>query len=203
MQDELIKGYMTRKFQEILWTGMAAAGSDPLKLARARVQACERVQLPVLAILGFEASRKGLQQSIQAFTPAMNGHPVIAEKNILMQYLISPDVQQEVAKRLGTAPVGIGRFRAQNPNPEDWRDDLDAGRVWQVVGGEDKGGIIVRLSESTSSPQLGQRISTGAKLLELELREERLKFEKLSGDGPDIGWVSIALKGSMLVQALY
>mmetsp|Transcript_16552 Transcript_16552/g.34592 ORF Transcript_16552/g.34592 Transcript_16552/m.34592 type:complete len:191 (+) Transcript_16552:32-604(+) len=69
--------------------------------------------------------------------------------------------------------------------------------VWQVVGGGDKGGIIVRAGKDTQSDAL-DRISTGAFVLQLELEEERLHYEKLSGTGPQQGWVGIKFKGKDL-----
>mmetsp|Transcript_49481 Transcript_49481/g.105785 ORF Transcript_49481/g.105785 Transcript_49481/m.105785 type:complete len:191 (+) Transcript_49481:105-677(+) len=66
-------------------------------------------------------------------------------------------------------------------------------QVWQVVGGGDKGGIIVREGKDTQSAAL-DRISTGAFVLQLEFEQERLHYEKLSGTGPQQGWVGIKLK---------
>ncbi|CAE7209823.1 unnamed protein product [Symbiodinium necroappetens] len=61
---------------------------------------------------------------------------------------------------------------------------------WEVVGGSDKGGILVREGQSTTSKQLADRLSTGALVEELDLRGERLQFKRLTGTGPEIGWVS-------------
>lgn len=67
------------------------------------------------------------------------------------------------------------------------------------MGGADKGGIIVRSGESTSSDQTTERLSTGATVREILLAGERLNYEKLSGDGPSRGWVSLRLKGKDLL----
>lgn len=72
--------------------------------------------------------------------------------------------------------------------------------TWEVVGGADKGGILVRAGKDTSSEQLPDRLATGAKLEELELAGDRLHFKKLSGDGPGEGWVSLKAGGKVLVQ---
>lgn len=63
-------------------------------------------------------------------------------------------------------------------------------QVWQIVGGADKGGIIVRAGQDTRSDALA-RISTGAYVEELDLFGDRLHYRKLSGTGPKEGWVSI------------
>jgi len=74
------------------------------------------------------------------------------------------------------------------------------GQEWEIVGGADKGGILVREGENTSSKEVPQRLSTGAKVLEKELRGQRLNYKKISGTGPEEGWVSISLKGKELAR---
>lgn len=69
---------------------------------------------------------------------------------------------------------------------------------WEVVGGSEKGGILVRQGPELTSKQLEERLSSGAELEELELRGERLHFRKLSGRGPPEGWISIKLKDKVL-----
>lgn len=73
------------------------------------------------------------------------------------------------------------------------------GQRWEVVGGADKGGILVRGGQSTTSEQLGDRLATGAVVEELELVGERLRYQKISGAGPDAGWVSTSLKDKELL----
>mmetsp|Transcript_63059 Transcript_63059/g.148085 ORF Transcript_63059/g.148085 Transcript_63059/m.148085 type:complete len:367 (+) Transcript_63059:27-1127(+) len=72
--------------------------------------------------------------------------------------------------------------------------------TWEVVGGGDKGGILVRSGQATSSEQLAERLSTGATVTELELLGERLHYQLLTGTGPAKGWVSISLKDKALLQ---
>eukprot|EP00439_Symbiodinium_sp_Y106_P063691 s1741_g9.t3 len=71
---------------------------------------------------------------------------------------------------------------------------------WEVVGGSDKGGILVREGQSTTSKQLADRLSTGALVEELDLRGERLQFKRLTGTGPETGWVSLSVSGKELVR---
>eukprot|EP00439_Symbiodinium_sp_Y106_P038465 s934_g4.t1 len=64
--------------------------------------------------------------------------------------------------------------------------------LWEVVGGVDKGGIMVREGESTTSTQTADRLSTGAIVLLLELKGDRLHYKLKSGTGPEEGWVSLS-----------
>jgi len=67
---------------------------------------------------------------------------------------------------------------------------------WKVVGGEDKGGILVRSGPKLSSPAEKERLSTGALVEQLEEPvESRLRYRLLQGTGPREGWVAIRLQG--------
>lgn len=70
---------------------------------------------------------------------------------------------------------------------------------WKVVGGVGKGGIIVREKRDLQSLQLDERLSTGALVEQTELIGDRLHFAKVSGSGPETGWVSIRMASKDLL----
>lgn len=70
---------------------------------------------------------------------------------------------------------------------------------WEVVGGADKGGILVRQGQALKSEQCEERLSTGALIEELELVGERLHYKLVTGTGPAEGWVSLKISGKDLV----
>eukprot|EP00439_Symbiodinium_sp_Y106_P018952 s5455_g2.t1 len=72
-------------------------------------------------------------------------------------------------------------------------------KLWEVLGGADKGGIVVRQGRELTSAALPVRLATGSVLEELAASENRLHFRRLAGTGPDEGWVSIAVAGKRLV----
>eukprot|EP00413_Alexandrium_margalefii_P050036 CAMPEP_0204610872 /NCGR_PEP_ID=MMETSP0661-20131031/61730_1 /ASSEMBLY_ACC=CAM_ASM_000606 /TAXON_ID=109239 /ORGANISM="Alexandrium margalefi, Strain AMGDE01CS-322" /LENGTH=736 /DNA_ID=CAMNT_0051622699 /DNA_START=74 /DNA_END=2286 /DNA_ORIENTATION=- len=73
-------------------------------------------------------------------------------------------------------------------------------QMWEVVGGADKGGILVREGKATASAQLPERLSTGALVEELEpVAQDRLHYKLVTGTGPVEGWVSIKLPGKDLL----
>jgi len=76
------------------------------------------------------------------------------------------------------------------------------GQVWEVVGGADKGGIIVRESKSLTSELREGRLSVGAQIQELALEGDRLQFRRLTGSGPSTGWVSLKFKDKPLVTKI-
>jgi [acyl-carrier-protein] S-malonyltransferase len=72
-------------------------------------------------------------------------------------------------------------------------------QMWEVVGGADKGGILVRQAADLKSPQYENRLSNGALIEELDVLGERLRYKLHDGSGPAEGWVSMSLKGKALV----
>jgi len=70
---------------------------------------------------------------------------------------------------------------------------------WEVVGGADKGGILVRQGQDLKSPATADRLSTGAIVEQLTLAGDRLHYKLVTGTGPDEGWVSIKLTGKDLL----
>ncbi|CAE7602737.1 unnamed protein product [Symbiodinium natans] len=70
---------------------------------------------------------------------------------------------------------------------------------WQVIGGADKGGILVREGAALTSPACEERLKTGSILEQVQLKGERLCYKLLEGDGPKTGWASIRLSEKELI----
>lgn len=74
-----------------------------------------------------------------------------------------------------------------------------AEKIWIVIGGLEKGGIVCREGCQLDSPPK-TRLAIGAKVREVEVVGIRLRFVKVDGDGPADGWVSLSLKGKPLLE---
>eukprot|EP00971_Amphidinium_carterae_P295859 5875731-Amphidinium_carterae.1 len=70
--------------------------------------------------------------------------------------------------------------------------------LWEVIGGADKGGILVRDGPLTTDKACDDRLSHGAKVEELEVRGDRLHYRLCSGTGPAEGWVAVRISGKEL-----
>mmetsp|Transcript_106681 Transcript_106681/g.296925 ORF Transcript_106681/g.296925 Transcript_106681/m.296925 type:complete len:527 (+) Transcript_106681:100-1680(+) len=70
---------------------------------------------------------------------------------------------------------------------------------WEVVGGSDSGGILVREGKELQSPPSG-RLGTGSVVMQVEAVEDRVHYYMVMGDGPPEGWVSIKTKSSVLLK---
>mmetsp|Transcript_132349 Transcript_132349/g.294996 ORF Transcript_132349/g.294996 Transcript_132349/m.294996 type:complete len:614 (+) Transcript_132349:53-1894(+) len=77
---------------------------------------------------------------------------------------------------------------------EEMRD-----KVWEVIGGGDRGGIIVREGPELNSTQAKQLLSTAALVKEIASVGDRLEYEILDGDGPVGGWVSVKTHNAYLL----
>eukprot|EP00421_Protoceratium_reticulatum_P021526 CAMPEP_0168383302 /NCGR_PEP_ID=MMETSP0228-20121227/13833_1 /TAXON_ID=133427 /ORGANISM="Protoceratium reticulatum, Strain CCCM 535 (=CCMP 1889)" /LENGTH=1159 /DNA_ID=CAMNT_0008396449 /DNA_START=91 /DNA_END=3569 /DNA_ORIENTATION=+ len=71
--------------------------------------------------------------------------------------------------------------------------------MWEVVGGADKGGVLVRRGKEMTAAKEAERLSTGALVKQVELDDKRLHFVKLTGTGPKSGWVSIEISNKELL----
>mmetsp|Transcript_28742 Transcript_28742/g.56189 ORF Transcript_28742/g.56189 Transcript_28742/m.56189 type:complete len:923 (+) Transcript_28742:340-3108(+) len=71
---------------------------------------------------------------------------------------------------------------------------VDCLQRWEVVGGADKGGIIVRVGRGLGTQCERERLATGAVVEQLQLVGDRLRYQRIKGAGPHEGWVSVALK---------
>lgn len=75
------------------------------------------------------------------------------------------------------------------------------GVLWEVVGGADKGGILIREGQDTKSAQTAERLATGSIVEELELVGDRLHYLLVpgTGTGPEEGWASLKVSGKDLL----
>lgn len=178
MQDELISRFDNPHFQFKLRVVLHAAGDDVIAQMRARHKLCVPIQLPVVRRFGFD----DVAQSIFAFTDELNADPEIAEKKSRLATLVNPSLRDEMKDVV---------------NP--WKQVIlqhQPGRRWRVVGGVRMGGIVPRKGKEMTSPILCTRyrpslLATGAEVEEIDLLGERLHYKKITGEGPEFGWVSI------------
>lgn len=75
-------------------------------------------------------------------------------------------------------------------------------QVWEVIGGGETGGILVKKGKKTSSDKYADRLSTGARVEEIEKEGDRLHYQRLTGSGPKEGWVSIEIVKDREVKEL-
>lgn len=72
-------------------------------------------------------------------------------------------------------------------------------QLWEVVGGKDSGGILVREGRLLKSQPMEKRLATGTVVAQAERAGDRLKYKLESGSGPDEGWISVKMNNKDLV----
>lgn len=122
---------------------------------------------------------------------AVRDDTVLTEKHLHLEIAepYQEDPEEAANKPMEYTPADRSKVPVSPPLPPRW----------EVVGGGDKGGILVREGVETKSTQLGERLATGAIVNELRIEGERLCFQKVWGEGPETGWVSISLSGRDLL----
>eukprot|EP00747_Dinoflagellata_sp_TGD_P069439 gnl/TRDRNA2_/TRDRNA2_156135_c1_seq3.p1 gnl/TRDRNA2_/TRDRNA2_156135_c1~~gnl/TRDRNA2_/TRDRNA2_156135_c1_seq3.p1 ORF type:complete len:692 (+),score=138.36 gnl/TRDRNA2_/TRDRNA2_156135_c1_seq3:121-2196(+) len=76
----------------------------------------------------------------------------------------------------------------------------NASPLFEVVGGKESGGILVRDGPSMTAAQLPSRLASGSWVQQLAIAGERIKYRRLAGEGPDQGWVALRIKGKELLE---
>eukprot|EP00435_Cladocopium_sp_Y103_P014773 s2202_g3.t1 len=101
------------------------------------------------------------------------------------------------AMSVGAPDLGmLDRSRSRRGEP---RHAAVMALLWEVVGGAEHGGIIVRSGCELTSEMAESRLSTGSVVKELNSRDGRIEYELVQGSGPASGWVTPSLRGKELL----
>lgn len=184
IQNALIDAYQSQDFQEKLRVALADAGNDTVAQMHARHQVCLSVQGPIITKYGFESTLNGVQDTFAALSSDDRNHPDIKERLVVMSALTRQD-----PSRVKTRSI----------------KETVPGRYWLVSGGAHSRGLVVRKDRDLVSHLLysGTRVARlmhGAVVREIERDGQRLHYQKVAGDGPDFGWVTIDLHGKALLE---
>lgn len=195
IQEELIQEYKKVVFQLRLREAWRKVGGYRSEQQRAVRNVCRYVQEPVMERYGFDLSESGLHD----FQNALNavGYTEEMERNrSSIAWLLSLEHQEDWPGHVQDAEIpSLGQ---RNLRSEDIRAK---GSRWVVIGGQQGRGILVRKGRDLDSPALAYRLSVGAQVrAEEEVDSNRLHFRRLTGDGPDFGWISIEVNGNALVK---
>mmetsp|Transcript_22531 Transcript_22531/g.48114 ORF Transcript_22531/g.48114 Transcript_22531/m.48114 type:complete len:277 (-) Transcript_22531:69-899(-) len=74
--------------------------------------------------------------------------------------------------------------------------------LWEIVGGEEKGGVVVKAGMEMDSAAHPDRLAFGAKVAEVELVGDRLNYRLVRGNGPQEGWISIVISKKAMAKVL-
>lgn len=190
MEESLMVEYKKKDFQAKLHKVWEAAKGNQMEQMKKRQELTLPVQIPIITKYGFEGSKKGLAQSTAAVQSCPDQTEEMLRNHQVLMWLCDPDEQRAKPDFVPDAEIPEGiRPEKEKIFPEE----LTARKSnWVVVGGKEKGGLIVRKGKELDSPFYKFRLSTGARIMaESEINSKRMHYRKIDGDGPDFGWISI------------
>eukprot|EP00406_Dinophysis_acuminata_P015208 CAMPEP_0179342464 /NCGR_PEP_ID=MMETSP0797-20121207/70418_1 /TAXON_ID=47934 /ORGANISM="Dinophysis acuminata, Strain DAEP01" /LENGTH=213 /DNA_ID=CAMNT_0021056675 /DNA_START=36 /DNA_END=675 /DNA_ORIENTATION=+ len=204
MLTALVAAYKKKEFQDELHEEWSYAGKDEMAQGRARQKVASHTRsrssrdtASSRPKYGFEPTKKGVAQAAAACNARDSEYTEhMRWMHFALQWLVSPLEQKVNPGFVEDAQVPREELRdPERPLPGK------KGSYFVVVGGEDRGGIVVRREEDTDSTMYGTRLKTGAKVRAREdvTKGFRLKYELIDGEGPEFGWVSTAVGSKKLM----
>mmetsp|Transcript_58545 Transcript_58545/g.181331 ORF Transcript_58545/g.181331 Transcript_58545/m.181331 type:complete len:725 (+) Transcript_58545:84-2258(+) len=162
--------------------GEAAVGSSQVEaVVEPEEEAKQHVVPPAAVVRPEEAAAP--EERCEPAVPSLSLPPSPSTAEAAGASAPAPAAQAEVALPQ-EAPL------ASSPN--------EGAQMWEVVGGASRGGVIVRLGREISSKSTG-RLSCGALVRQLDLLDGRLHYERVTGEGPSSGWVSVSVSDKALL----
>jgi len=96
MQDEELVKFRSKAWQQKLHDAWTASGDNPQNQRKLRDALCLEVQIPIVSRFGFEASQRGVLDSMLAVTDELRAsNPAIAERSAWLRWLTDPRRQRE------------------------------------------------------------------------------------------------------------
>jgi len=182
------------------FTAAISLGHATALMYSRRAQILLRLQRPRAAINDCSAALDINPDSGKAFKIRARAHVLLeqwAEAHSDFQEGLKIDYDEVAYEESQAAEAKMKEMQAAEA-PASGPVAVPVGQIWEIVGGADKGGVLVREGLELNSAQSASRLATGTMVEELELRGERLHFRRITGSGPDEGWISIALKDKVL-----
>lgn len=190
MEEALMEAYKKKEFQDALHKVWKAAQGNTMEQMKKRQELTLPIQIPIITKYGFEGTKKGVAQSTAAVGNVTDPSPEMQRNHLVLMWLVDPDDQRARPDFVPDAEIPEELRPAKE---KIYAEELVEKKTrWIVVGGKDKGGLIVRKGKELDSPFFKFRLATGARIqVESKIDSKRLHYRKLTGDGPDFGWISI------------
>jgi len=198
MEEALMLSYKKAEFQNALHEAYKAARGDTMEFMKRRQELTLPIQIPAITKYGFEGTKKGVAQATAAVQSTPDQTEEMQRNHLVLMWLVDPEDQKARPDFVPDAEIPDD---IRPPKEKIYAEELvHKGTEWVVVGGQGKGGVVVRKGKELSSPFFKFRLATGARVLaESEVTSNRLHYRKVTGDGPDFGWVSITNTNNKLL----
>lgn len=192
LQWALRKGFSKGSFQLQLWESEEKFGYDSVQFKKVQQELIRSVQRQVMPEYGYEPSDEGvieMQRDVNIFRDSSEEVRANTEAiNKLIGKIPDLETRSEFKK------AQLKKFQ-----PPVFRV-TDSDNYQIVVGDGFHGGILVRLGEGVTSLAQREPLSKGAIVRVLATTGNRVNFEKVTGEGPNYGWVSQQVGDKPLMQ---
>lgn len=190
MEEALMLAYKKKEFQDALHKAWKGAAGNTMEQMKKRQELTLPIQIPIITKYGFEGSKKGVAQSTAAVQGVPDQTPEMLRNHQVLMWLCDPEEQKARPDFVPDAEVPED---IRPPKEKVFAEELVARKTnWIVVGGKEKGGLIVRKGKELDSPYYKFRLQHGARIVaESPIDSKRMHYRKLTGDGPDFGWISL------------
>lgn len=216
LQNELIERFSSSSFQDTLKLLEARHAASTPEFRRQRQRLAMGVQAKVLPKYGYEGNLAGVSNLLHELDEKFAGdeeiqknikvvdrllaaaHTASAEANAREAELLPSQRKGWATDSTEISVTGAATPMRRRTHPVSWVGEKDG--FWQVVGGKRTGGLLVRLGEDMNSPAWHELLATGAVVKAVMQVGERLNYEKVTGDGPNYGWISMHFRGKDLLK---
>jgi len=211
LQEELLEAFGRDDFQERLRQLQVRHSPTPGgatltgEFRKARQMLALEVQAKILPKYGFQPTLEGVNEMLRQYQESFpDDHQVQSNIGAVDRLLLVSGGPAANALRGGGTSGEVAAHEdalAKGPRGRSLQVVPPSGHgFWVVVGGHRKGGLLVRLGEDMTSHAWPEPLETGAIVKEVQRINERLHYEKISGKGPNYGWVSIHVKDHELLK---
>jgi len=215
LQNELIERFSSSNFQDRLKLLEAKHAAATPEFRRERQRLAMEVQAKVLPKYGYEGNLGGVSNLLHELDEKFAGDEEIQKNNKVVDRLLSaahtasaeaharaaallPSQRKGEADSTEISVAGAAAPMRRSHHPVSTVTEKDG--YWQVVGGTRSGGLLVRLGEDIYSHAWHELLATGAVVKAVTQVGERLYYEKVTGDGPNSGWISMHFRGKDLLK---
>lgn len=196
LQKELLTGFQAQAFQDQLRALEARYPGDrdhQVEFRRERQQLALTVQARVLPKYGYPGTLEGVARMIQEFREKFHGDPDIDGNIQAIDHLL-------LSTSRNSSPVGgrvtepDAKARLTPRRGKLFRHVTEKEGFWVVVGGTKSGGIVSRVGDDPHSHAWPDLLATGAVIKQVARVGDKVCYEKVLGDGPNTGWVTVKVK---------
>jgi len=203
LQKELCDAFCAREFQSKLRKCEEEHAEGTVEFRKQQQSLVLAVQAEVIPRYGFQPSMEGVAEMRKAISETFADDPEIQANTEAINQLIGKTWGSHNGEQNAALAETASEWVKPRPRPRyemaKQHVDLTEG-YWVVTGGKNRGGLLVRLAVDTTSHAHHAVLEPGAVVKEMQVINGRLYYEKITGVGPNYGWVTLQIGDRNLLE---